>query len=606
MINKFCKMPLWECNDTLVRVAQGKEPADLVIRHVNLVSVTTREILEDADVAVSCGRIAYLGLEGNTAEHCIGKKTRVVDGAGRYLAPGYIDSHIHVESSMIGCSEYARVVVPRGTTTILADPHECCNVVGLRGVRAMFDDAKRAPLKNMITTPSCVPAVPGFDDAGATIDAGDIRESMTWDDVTGLGEMMNFVGILNGERNAQAEVNETLRADKCVTGHYAVAEHDRGLNAYIASGVQACHETFGPEDAIARLRMGMYVQARYGSAWLSLPNYLKELIDADVDTRLIALCTDDNHPRTLVTEGGLDRALRACVEAGCDPVTALQFATINGASLIGVERDMGSITPGKCADMVLLPNLKTFVPDMVFIDGDLVAEDGKALFDADLYEWPDFMTDTMKVGRDFSAKDFEIEVDRPDGMCKVRAIGGVAGSTITEDAIIEVPVVDGKLQANPKIDALKMAVFDRHHGADGTHAFGFCTGFGLHGSLAQTVAHDSHNLLVVGDNDEDMALAARTLVECGGGEVAVRDGKILALVKLPVCGLMSDRHVEEVADEVAEIERAWVEMGCTMPSPFMTMGILSLACVPELRITKRGYVNCVTFEFEDHLVDESE
>lgn len=300
----------------------------------------------------------------------------------------------------------------------------------------------------------------------------------------------------------------------------------------------------------------------------------------------------------------MDRALRACVASGADPVTALQFATINAAQCLGVDADMGSVTPGKYTDLVILPDLDTFVPDEVLIDGELVAQDGHALFDNPLFEWPDFMTHTMNVGRSFTASDFEIHVDRPDGFARVRAIGGVGGSTITQDYVIEVPVRDGKLEANPEIDAIKMAVFDRHHGAAGTHSYGFCTGFGVHGALAQTVSHDSHNLLVVGDNDEDMTLAARTLVECGGGEVAVADGKVLALVKLPVCGLMSDRHVEDVAAEVAAIEQAWADMGCKMPSPFMTMGILSLPCVPELRLTNRGYVNCVTFQFEDLLVKD--
>ncbi len=601
MINNFCKVPLWECHSTLVKVAQGQQPADTVIRHANLVSVTTHEVLPDADIAISCGRVAYLGLGGRTAEHCIGPDTQVIDAAGKYVAPGYIDSHIHVESAMIGCGEYAKVVVPRGTTTIFADPHECCNVVGLKGVRVMFDDAKRAPLKAMLTTPSCVPAVTGFDDAGAYVDAPQVAATMDWPDVVGLGEMMNFPGILGGEKNAQDEVAETLKAGKCVTGHYSISETDRGLNAYIASGVRACHESITPDDVMAKLRMGMYVQARYGSAWLSLPGYLPQVLASGVDTRLIVLCTDDNHPNTLVSEGGMDRALRACVAAGADAVTALQFATINAAQMLGVDADMGSVTPGKCADLVILPDLESFVPEAVMIDGDLVAREGRPLFGLDLYRWPDFMTHTMNVGRNFSAADFEIPVDLPDGRARVRAIGGVGGSTITQDIVVEVPVVDGKLQADPDNDVLKMAVFDRHHGAEGTHSYGFCTGFGVHGALAQTVSHDSHNLLVVGDNDEDMALAAQTLVECGGGEVAVADGKVLALVELPVCGLMSDKDVDTVAAEVAKIEQAWSDMGCKMPSPFMTMGILSLPCVPVLRLTNRGYVNCETFQFEDLL-----
>ncbi len=603
MINNFCKMPLWECNGELAEVAQGKRPADLVIRHARLVSVATREVLEDSDIAVACGRIAYLGIGGYTAEHCIGPKTKVVDATGKYVAPGYIDSHIHIESSMVGPAEYARAVVPRGTTAIFADPHECANVVGLPGVREMFDDAKRAPLKAMLTTPSCVPAVNGFDDCGARIDAAQVAETMAWPDVVGLGEMMNFPGILAGDQNALDEVRETLKAGKAVTGHYSSAECDRGLSAYAAAGVGCCHESVTEEDALAKLRMGMYVQARYGSAWLSLPGYLKQLLDSGIDARHIALCTDDNHPHTLLAEGGMDRALRACVECGCDPVLALQFATINGAELLGIANDMGSVAPGKCADLVILPDLETFVPEQVYIDGELVAEGGEALFDPPRRTWPAFMTSTMNVGRSFTAADFEMPVDRPDGTCRVRAIGSESGSTITADLVVEVPVVDGKLQADPAHDVLKTAVFDRHHGAAGTHSHGFCTGFGVHGALAQTVSHDSHNLLVIGDNDADMALAAQTLADCGGGEVAVANGKVIALVELPVCGLMSDECAKEVAAKVERIEQAWKDMGSAMESPFMTMGLLSLPCIPTLRQTNRGYVNCGTFEFEDLIAD---
>lgn len=598
MINHFCKVPLWECNGKLVRVAQGQEPADTVIRHAKLVSVTTREILDDADIAFSCGRVAYIGFDGHTAEHCVGPDTKVIDAHGLYAAPGLIDTHIHIESSMVGPSEYARGVVPHGTIGIYADPHEVANVTGLEGVKAMWADAARTPLKIMLTTPSCVPAVQGVEDTGASIDAAQVAETMTWPETCGLGEMMNFPGILSGEKNALAEVSETLKADKPVTGHYVTTDDDRGLNAYIAAGVTSCHESSTFQDVLAKLRMGMYVQLRQGSAWLNLPGYLPELIRSGVDTSHCMLCTDDSHPHTIVSDGHMDRVLREAVRLGLDPVTAIQMCTVNAATYFGVGLDMGSITPGKCADIVLFEDLRDFHAREVLIDGELVAQDGRALFDVEPFAWPDFMTHTMNLGLDVTPQTFRIPVDRPDGTCKVRAIGITAGDTLTRDVTAEVPVRDGSLEADPAHDVLKACVFDRHHGADGTHAFGFVTGFGIHGALAQTVSHDAHNLLVMGDNDADMALAAQTLATCGGGEVAVMDGQVLALVELPVCGLMSDKPVEVVSAEVDQVEKAWKTMGCNLPSPFMTMGVMSLACVPFLRLTNRGYVNCITFKME--------
>ena len=604
MRNRFCKAPLWECNDSLVRVAQGAQPAELVIRHANLVSVTTHEILPDADIAVACGRVAYLGLGEHTAEHFIGPDTVVVDARGLYAAPGLMDSHIHVESAMIGVAEYARAVVPHGTTGIFCDPHEVGNVAGMPGVRAMFEDARRVPLKAMMTPPSCVPAVTGVEDTGAEVTAADIADSMTWDNVVALGEMMNFPGILAGEKNAMGEVRETLAADRVVTGHFPSPDRDRGLNAYVAAGVSSCHESGSFDEVLAKLRLGMWVQLRQGSAWLNLPGYLPQLVESGIDLRHCLLCSDDNHPHTLVDEGHMDRILRTAVELGLDPVTALQMATINCAEYFGLGHDMGSVTPGKCADIVLLEDLEGFRARKVFIDGELVAEDGRALFDVEPYAWPDWMTHTMNLGFTPTAETFRIPAPgHPDGTACVRAMGIEPGDTITRDIVVEVPVVDGALQADPAHDILKVAVFDRHHGADGTHAFGFVTGFGIHGALAQTVSHDAHNLLVMGDNDEDMALAAATLAECGGGEVAVADGKVLALVELPVCGLMSTERVEVVAEKVGAARRAWEQMGCTMPSPFMTMGVMSLACVPELRLTNRGYVNCLTFEMEPLLAE---
>ncbi len=603
MINKFCKQPLWECNRTLVRVAQGQEPAEMVIRHANLVSVTTHEILPDTDIAISCGRVAYLGIGENTAEHCIGPNTQVIDATGLYASPGLMDSHMHVESAMVGVGEYARAVLPHGTTGIFCDPHEIGNVCGLEGVKVMFEDAKRTPLKAMVTTPSCVPAVTGIEDTGSSIDASQVADSMGWDNVVALGEMMNYPGILSCEENAIDEVCETLKADRVITGHFPSPDRDRELNAYVASGVSSCHESGSWDDVLAKLRLGMYAQLRQGSAWLNIPGYLPQLLESGIDTRLCLLCSDDNHPHTLVDDGHMDRILRTCIELGCDPVTAIQMATINTATYFGLAQDMGSITPGKCADIVLLEDLKDFNAHTVLVDGEIVAEDGHITFDLEPYVWPEWVTHTMNLGFDVTPQTFEFPVDKSDGTCRVRAMAVESGNTLTQDVTVEVPVQDGLLQASSEHDILKICVFDRHHGAEGTHSQGFITGFGIHGALAQTVSHDAHNLLVIGDNDEDMALAAQALVECGGGEVAVADGRVLALVELPVAGIMSPEHVDVVSQKVSAIEDAWRQMGCKLPSPFMTLGVTSLACVPFLRLTNRGYVNCLTYEMENLVVE---
>ena len=626
MRNTFCKKPLWECNTELVKIALGQKPADVVFRHANFVSVATGEILPDTDIAIGCGRVAFLGIRHHTAEHCIGPDTQVIDATGLYASPGLMDSHIHVESSMIGVSEYGRAVVPRGTTAIFADPHEVGNVCGLAGTRCMFDD-KSSPLKAMMTPPSCVPAVKDVEDTGATIDAADIAEAMQWEDVVALGEMMNFPGIFEADDNLLGEIVETLKADRVVTGHLPLGNHSDRLSAYVAAGVTSDHECNTWKDVQTELRMGVYVQLRFGSAWLSMPEYLPHLIESGIDTSHCLLCTDDCHPNTLVSEGHLDRVLREAVTLGLDPVRALQMCTINCAQYFGLGREMGSLTPGQCADLVLFDDLRDFNARLVMVDGEIVARDGRPLFDPAPYAWPDWMTHTMNLGFVPDAKTFEIPAVRDprlgvsvpngltcaealaeksvdtsavmgDGKAQVRVLGAESGATVTEDLMLEVPVIDGKLCASHEDDILKMCVFDRHHGTDGVHSFGFVKGFGIHGAFAQTVSHDAHNLLVMGDNDEDMALAARTLVECEGGEVAVVDGEVIALVRLPVCGLMGTGHVDDVAAEVARAEQAWRDMGCTMPSPFMTMGITSLACVPVLRLTNRGYVNCVTFKKE--------
>ncbi len=588
MLNHFCKQPLWECTRTLAAVAQGQVPADTVITNARLVNVCTAEIQDDIAVAIACGRIAYVG---PSAEHCIGADTLVIDAAGTFIAPGFLDGHIHVESSMLGAGEYARAVVPHGTVGIYWDPHEVCNVLGLEGVKVMMDDAARTPLKAMVTTPSCVPAVPGFEDTGSFVGPEEIAESMTWDGVVGLGEMMNFPGVLAGTDHAHGELAETLKADKVITGHYSIPETDQGLNAYIACGVRCCHESTRAEDALAKMRLGQYAQLRYGSAWLDLPQLAAAVTETGIDTRFANLISDDTHPHTLVAHGHLDYILRMAVACGIDVITAIQMMTINTATCFRMEHELGSIAPGKCADIVFLDNLEDLNVTRVLIDGDVVAENGACTFDLAPFDYPDWVTHSMHLGRTITPDTFRVEAPAgaSDGEAvTVRAIELLPGSVPDREAHVALTVRNGALESDLDQDVLKTFVFERHH-ETGTHGAGFTKGFGIkRGAMASTVAHDAHNLLVVGTNDEDMALAANTLAEVGGGLVVVADGEVLGLVELPIAGLMGALSAEEMSAKVHHLEDTWAEIGCTMPSPFMTMALIPLACLPELRLTNGG------------------
>ena len=598
MLNKFCKKPLYEVTRTLAMVATGMQKAELVIRNAKLVNVCTAEIQEGIDVAIAEGRIALVG----DASHCIGEDTKVIDAAGQYIAPGFMDADIHVESSMISVGEYAKAAVAHGTTGIFMDPHDICNVCGPDGVKVMIEDAKRAPLKAMSNAPSCVPAVAGFEDTGSSIGPDEIREMMTWDGIMGLGEMMSFPNVLNANEHIHGELAETLKSDNIITGHYSVPETGPGLNAYIASGVRCCHESTRAEDVLEKMRRGMYALMRYGSAWHDMPVIIRAVLDNHIDDRFACLISDDTHPDTLVNDGHLDHIVRCAVREGLDPVKAIQYVTINPATCFRMDHEMGSIAPGKCADIVFFDDLQDIRITRTIIDGDVVAEDGKLTVDIGRAAFPDSVCHTMHVGEDITKDSFRIpapECSASDGTVKTRVIEIIPNHVGNYERILDLKIRDGFVEADPKQDVMKMVVFERHH-ATGTKGYGFVKGFGFKkGAMAQTVAHDAHNLLVAGTNDEDMALAANTLIECGGGMCAVADGKVLALVPLPIAGLMSDLPVEEMADLISSLDSAWAEMGCVINSPYMTMALIPLACLPELRLTNRGLVDCRVFSFVD-------
>jgi adenine deaminase len=575
---------------TLADVCMGREPADLVIARGRLVNVHTREVLDGVEVAIKAGRIAMFG----DCAHTRGPATRVLDGDGAYLVPGLIDTHMHVESAMVTVGRFAEAVLPHGTTTVLMDNHEMANVLGLDGIRWMLEEGSALQLKVLLAVPSCVPALPGFEDAGATITPDDVREALRWEGVAALGEMMNMPGIIGSDPSVHEMVGAVLDARRPVTGHWSVhGWDDHRLHAYAAAGVDSDHETILRSDALAKLRAGMWVQLREGSAFHDVERLAPVLLEDGVDSRHALLVTDDMHPETLVTVGHLNHAVRTAIGAGIDPLVAIQMATVNAAEYMGYRHDLGSIAPGRCADVLLVEDLAEMRPHLVLADGEPVGA-------VPAYEYPARARDTVRIARTPTADD--LRVSAPGDRARLRAIGMVPGELATEHRVVEAPVVDGEVRADPSLDLAKAASIERH-GGPGTIGLGFVQGLGLtRGAVASTVAHDNHNLLVVGMDDGDMLAAAERLRETGGGMVAVDGGDVIGEVRLPIAGLISDQPVAEVADEVRSLARAYEALGCELEYPFMMVSFLSLGVIPALRVTNRGLIDGREFALVDPLV----
>ncbi|MEA2319384.1 MAG: adenine deaminase [Solirubrobacteraceae bacterium] len=573
--------PLSSLTRVLSDVCMGRTPADLVITGGRLVNVHTREVLDGVDVAVKEGRVAMFGDAGHTR----GPETEVLDAEGAYLVPGLIDTHLHVESAMVTVARFAEAVLPHGTTTAVIDNHEIANVLGLEGIRWMLEEGRALPLKVLLAVPSCVPALPGFEDAGAVLGPDDIREALGWEGVAGLGEMMNMPGVIGSDARTHEMIGAVLDAGLPVTGHWSLhGWTDHRLHAYACAGVDSDHETVYCEDALAKLRAGMWVQFREGSTWHDVAECAKAITEHGLDSRHALLVTDDMHPGTLESTGHLNHAVRTAIAAGIDPLVAIQMATVNAAEYIGRRHDLGSIAPGRCADILLVEDLAEMRPHVVLADGRRVAPGMPEV------EPPAAFRDTVRLARAITAADLRIVADGGP-TARVRAIGMVPGELQTESRVVEAPVAGGEVPAAPDLDLAKAASIERH-GGSGSIGLGFVQGLGLRrGAVATTVAHDNHNLFVVGTNDADMLFAVERLAAAGGGMIAVAGGEVLALVELPIAGLLSDRPVPEVAAQVRDLDRAYSELGTTIEYPFMMVSFLSLGVIPALRLTNRGLVD---------------
>lgn len=582
----------------LVDTAMGRRKADLVVRNASLVNVNSGEILEKQDVAVKDDRIALVGNAG----HTVGSDTQLIDAEEKYLVPGFIDGHVHIESAMVTPTQFARAVLPHGTTTAFVDPHEIANVLGLDGVRLFLDESRALPLKILITFPSCVPAAPGFETPGATIGPAEVGEAMKWKGVVALGEMMNYPGVISGDAHVHGELAATLGAGRVVEGH-AVNLLDRELAAYAAAGITSCHESTKKIHAMQKLRLGMYAMLREGSAWRDVGDTIRSITEDKIDPRHVCLVTDDREPNSILSEGHIDHVVRRAIEEGTDPITAIQMATLNVAEHYECARELGSIAPARYADMLLLDKLTTVAVNTVIADGQVVTRKGDLLAKIEPPSYPTLATRSMHPRQLPTPDNLIIRSRAKHGTARIRAIGIVPRSAYTRSLELDAPVKDGEVSANLDEDILKIAVLERHH-ASGNIGLGFIKGLEVEeGAVASTVAHDSHNLVVAGASERDMIAAAKVLVEGGGGMVVVRDEETLAYVPLPIAGLMSDKPVEVVSSQIEQLKDAWVKLGSTLPSPYMTLSLTTLSVIPELRITDKGLLDAVHFKFVNPVLE---
>ena len=594
-------IPSWsEIAPQLINVAMGRTPAETVIKGGKWVNVYSGEIIPDTDIAVIAGRIAYVGPD---ASHAIGKDTKVIKANGRYMVPGLCDGHMHVESGMVTVTEFARAVIPHGTTSMFIDPHEIANVLGLPGVKLMHDDAASLPINVQVQVPSCVPSAPGLENAGAEFSVDDVIEALSWPQTCGLGEMMNFPGVAMNDPKMLGEIAATQNAGKTVGGHFASPDLGLMFHGYVAGGPADDHEGTRKEDAAARVRQGMRSMLRLGSAWFDVAAQIKAVTEDGLDPRNFILCTDDSHSGTLVHDGHMNRVVRHAIAQGLKPITAIQMATLNTAQHFGMERDIGSITPGRRADIILSSDLVELPVELVMAAGQVLAADGVLTTDIPEANYPDFAKNTVKLGKALAAADFDIPA--PQGAVEVRArtIGVIENQAPTKALEMNLAVNDGLVQMDAAHDVCQIALVERHR-ATGDVVNGFVSGFGYNKpcAVASTVAHDSHHMITIGTSKSNMALASNHLGKIGGGITVFSEGKELATVELSIAGLMSDERSEIVAEKAAKMVAAMAECGCTLNNAYMQHSLLALVVIPEIRISDLGIIDVTKFEKVDLFV----
>ncbi|QAY68170.1 adenine deaminase [Paenibacillus protaetiae] len=586
----FTRKPLHEDVPELVAAARGDLKASLVITNGKLVNVVSGEIVPGISVGVYGSRIAYVGKD---VSHMIGPDTTVIDAAGKYIAPGLLDGHCHIESTQLTVTEFARAVLPLGTTGGFFDPHEIANVCGLLGIRYMLEEARQTPLAAYLQAPSCVPSTgPHFETTGASLGPAEVAETYTWGpDVIALGEVMNFPGVVYGDDKMIGEIQETLKAGRYVDGHFTWGATDWRLPVYAAAGVTGDHECVTAEDVIERVRLGMYAKMRRGSAWHDVAQTIKAHTESSIDTRRMMLVTDDRSSESLRDEGHMDFVVRHAISQGVKPVTAFQMATINTAERFGLQRDIGAVVPGNYADIILLDgNLADVHVVTTIAAGLVVAENGKMAVELPSYTYPDEVLHSVHLEPSIMAEQLDIPAPIESGEVKARVIDVIENHVETNERIVNVPVQAGKVKLDPAGGICKIAVFERHH-QTGNRSVGLVSNvrFNKPAAIAMTVSHDSHNVVVIGSSDKLMAQAANSVISQQGGVAVVTEEGVTEF-PLRIAGLMSTEPFETVAEQSASISRALASAGCDLNYAFMTLSLLALVVIPTLRISDKGLV----------------
>lgn len=589
----------------LIDTAMGRVPADIVIANVNLVSTTTGEIIEKSSIVLKGKRIARAGRISDLSRH-ISSKTIVIDGKDRYAVPGFIDLHIHIESTLLDPVGFSKIALKHGTTTVVADPHEVVNVLGIYGLKMFIEASRELPLKILYEVPSCVPATdPSYmlETFGSLLDSRSVEEAMHLEGVAGLGEVMDFVSVIRADREVLFKVKAAWDRRMVVDGHAPLLSGEE-LDAYVAAGILSDHESTSAGEALEKLRRGMFLFVREGSAWRDLKALLPVVRSGDC--KLCAFVSDDVNVYDLFTKGHMDRIINLAVEYGVDPVKALQYATINPAIRLHLEDQIGSITPGRLGDIVITRRIEHVEPITVIANGDIVYYEGEASRQFKPTRYPDKALKTVNIGVDPEALQLTPRAGIPDGSALVNVIEVSPGSALTKWRILEMQVSDGEVKPDPGRDIMFISVIDRHRGS-GSHSAGLIKGLNFKaGAVAQTIAHDTHNLIVAGWNRRDMVTAVKRVVELQGGIVVVNDGEVVSEVELRLAGLMSVKEPEEVFREYLNMVDALKKrFHLDFESFFMTLALVSLPVIPELRITDRGLVDVAKAKLVPLITEES-